>query len=84
MAKLDIAVNFEKSSLTPSYKKVYIGYIVDTYYHDKYVWLEIPKTRITKVLHDIDRILKKSFVSVRALARITGQCFSMSKAALPA
>lgn len=82
--KLGIVVNLEKSSLTPECKKEYIGYIIDTDYLDKYVWLQIPQKRITKVLHDIDRVLKKGRISARALARITGQCISMSKAVLPA
>lgn len=76
-------VNFSKSMLTPSQTIPYIGYIVDTA-SDEYPIIRIPKCRIYKLRKDIGRVLKNSQVSARVLARVLGQCVSMTKAILPA
>ena len=78
-----VDVNYDESDLIPSHCKEYIGYIIDTVYDNEYVWLNIPQKRITKLKHDITRTLKKGITTARNLARITGQCISMSKAILP-
>lgn len=83
LQKVGVSVNFEKSDLVPSHRKEYIGYMIDTTYNSQYVWLSIPQKRITKLKHDIIRVLKKRSSTARNLARITGQCISMSKAVLP-
>lgn len=62
LQKLGLNVNFKKSDLNPSYSKQYIGYIIDTD-HDNHVWLKISKTRVTKLLHDISRVVKKGETS---------------------
>jgi len=83
LEKLGINVNYEKSDLEPSYSKEYIGYIIDTVYDKEFVWLKITQKRITKVKHDISKVIKKGLATARSLAIITGQCISMSKAILP-
>ena len=84
LQKLGWTINKEKSSLTPEYKKQYIGYIIDTNKKENEIWIEIPKSRINSVKHDIARALKKKTITARGLARITGQIVAMSKAIIPA
>ena len=82
--KLGFIVNFDKSQITPSTTAKYIGYIIDTNREEGKVWLKIPNTRVNKLKHDIRRTLKKRQISARGLAKIAGQCISMSKAIIPA
>lgn len=83
LQELGLQVNFEKSSVTPSYSKEYIGYIICSN-TDKGVCIKIPNRRITKLRHDINVVIKRGYVTARGLARITGQCVSMAKAIIPA
>ena len=80
---LGFTINIEKSDLTPSNRKTFIGYIIDTAKQKDAIWLEIPKSRIRSVRHDIGRALKKGIISARGLAKITGQLVSMTKAVVP-
>jgi hypothetical protein len=80
---LGIRVNYEKSSVTPSCAKEYIGYIICSDL-DEGVCIKIPNKRVTKLRHDITLVLRKGCVTARGLARITGQCVSMAKAIVPA
>ena len=75
-------VNWEKSSLTPSLCKVFIGYLIDN--SKDYTFIKIPKDRIRKLRKDIQRVLTRGITSARALARVAGQCVSMYKCVLPA
>ena len=80
-------VNFPKSSLEPDTRKDYIGFILDTAKsenNEPCVWIEIPKQRVSSLRRDIRRGLGKGQLSARALARIAGQCISMSRAVIPA
>lgn len=77
---LGLIVNMDKSSLTPSMSQEFIGYKVCT--ENKPI-LKIPNARISKLRKTITRVLKLSKVKARVLARIAGQCVSMSKAILP-
>ncbi len=81
--ELGLQPNFEKSSLTPEPTKQYIGYIIKTVNSDGHVWLEIPRSRIKSLRHDISRLLRTGKGSARALARVAGQCVSMCKVILP-
>ena len=81
---LGLFINFEKSHLDPSQEKSHIGYIISTNNSDNQVWIRIPKQRINRVKHDIRRALRRGQLTARNLARITGQCISMSKAFMPA
>ena len=84
LEQLGYFINFEKSSLDPACQKRYIGYDIDTTKAKDAVFISIPKDRIKKVKRDITKVLNKGQVSARGLARITGQCISMSRAVLPA
>jgi len=81
LIQLGLKVNFEKSSLEPSLVKGYLGYIIDNT-GDKTV-IRITKDRIRKLKRSIKNTLRKGAVIARALARIAGQCVSMSKCILP-
>ena len=82
--RLGLTINFPKSNLTPSKSQIFIGYIISTNKEPKKIFIQIPATRIKRLKHDINRALRRGFISARALAKITGQCISMSKAILPA
>ena len=84
LASLGLFVNWEKSSLEPCTEKEFIGYNVSTDNDDSCVWVRIPRSRISKVVKDIKRVLGKGRINARGLARIAGQCVSMAKAVLPA
>lgn len=75
-------INYEKSQLEPKQDIDYIGYIIDTH-SEKYPVIRIPRCRIYKLRKDIKRVLRQEQVSARVLARVLGQCVSMTKAVLP-
>lgn len=75
-------VNFEKSSLVESYVKPYLGYIIDT--SGEQCVIRITSERIRKLKRDIKKVLFKGEIQARGLARIAGQCVSMSKCIFPA
>ena len=81
LTQLGWVINSEKSSLSPDVTKNYIGYKITT--GDKPT-LHVPNERIHKLRKDLKRVLAQCHVKARMLARIAGQCVSMSKAVLPA
>ena len=83
LKKFGFSLNEPKSQLTPSNKKKFIGFLVETDPNAKLVKISIPRDRITKVKKDIRRALKAGKVSARFLACIAGQLISMTKAILP-
>lgn len=86
LQELGLKINFEKSCLQPKTSVEWIGYILNSVGHDHMPWIYIPKKRITKLRHDINRTLIRNHLGIKArhLARITGQCISMCKAVIPA
>ena len=80
LQRLGWVINFEKSALTPSMEQEYIGYKICT--KDTPV-LKVPKQRVKKLKRDIARALSKDTICARVLARIAGQCVSMTRAVLP-
>lgn len=83
LQRLGWQINLEKSDLTPAQEITYIGYRIKTNTGD-YPSLSIPPERIRKVRKDIRRLLLAGKATARCLARVAGQCVSMSKAVLPA
>ena len=75
-------INSEKSDLVPSLSKTFIGYVIDN--TGSRTVIKVTPDRIRKVRKDIGRVLKHQSVTARGLARITGQCVSVSKCVLPA
>ena len=80
LKRLGWFINIKKSDLIPSFSKPFIGFVVDT---DSIV-LKVPQKRIQKLKHDIKRLRVKEKASARFIARICGQCVTMTKAILPA
>jgi ribonuclease HI len=73
-------INHEKSALTPETTREYIGYKIVT---KDQPMLQIPNSRIRKLKRSLDGMLQKTCASARLLARIAGQCISMTKAIVP-
>ena len=84
LKRLGFIINYDKSQFTPSTERTYIGYVINTAKKEDSIWVSIPKERIKRLKHDIARMLKHKYASARSLARIAGQCISMSKAIIPA
>ena len=82
LQSLGLTINFEKSDLVPSLSKTFIGYVIDNTCSRTII--KVTPNRIRKVKKDIGRVLKHQSVTARGLARIAGQCVSMSKCILPA
>lgn len=75
---------WDKCSLNPTTNKVFIGYNVLTDTAEGEPVIKVTSQRIRKLKKDIQRVLQQTSVSARTLARIAGQCISMSKVVCPA
>lgn len=75
-------LNWEKCDLTPKKETVFVGFVVSTD-GKRGPWLRVTSDKIKKLRRNIDRCLHKETITARLLARITGQCISMTKAILP-
>ena len=80
---LGIILNYQKCSLIPSKTIRYIGYVITSNNTDGCVWISVPKDRVRSLKNGIRRVLFRKSCGARELARILGQCVSMSKAVLP-
>lgn len=83
LKKFGFILNEPKSQLTPTVKKKFIGFFVETDAAANTIKISIPKDRIIKVKKDIKRALKSGLVTARFLACIAGQLISMTKAIIP-
>ena len=81
--ELGLVINTEKSDLEPSTTKDYIGYTVTSKGPDGNPWLYVPAVRLRRLRKDIRRCMKRGRLHARLLAKIIGQCISMSKAVPP-
>lgn len=81
--KLGLQINFEKSSLVPEQKKLFIGYVVISVSDQNLPLIKIPAQRVLKLKRDINRALTQQSVKARFLAKICGQCISFTKAIVP-
>ena len=77
-------INYAKSSLKPETNKRYLGFNITSIGPGGEPWITVPNDRIVILKKDILRALKCCSINVRKLARIAGQCVSMTKAILPA
>ncbi|XP_043217501.1 uncharacterized protein LOC122379391 [Amphibalanus amphitrite] len=84
LSTLGLAVNFEKSHLTPSESVTYLGFEIRCATALSPPVITVPKCKVRKLKQDISRALKRSFISARLLARIAGRCISMLAAVFPA
>ena len=76
-------INWEKSSLIPETTKTYLGYVINSIGSQKFPTLHITRQRVLKLRKDIKRTLLCKQVQARALARVAGQCISMTQAIIP-
>ena len=78
-ADLGWTVNFEKCQLNPSTSTVSVGFSMSM--HGKRgPWIKVLPQKIRKMRCAIVPCLNSNSISARGLARITGQCMSMTKA----
>lgn len=77
-------IKLEKCSLVPTTKINFIGYSIDSIGSCNCPILKINSERVRRLTKDLRRLLVLKHCSKRQLARIAGQCVSMSKAILPA
>ncbi len=84
LSNLGWKINYAKSSLNPAKNILYIGYVIDTLTSADKPMLWIPQSRLSKLKHDIKRVIARGSTTARALARICGQCVSMTKVIIPA
>lgn len=80
---LGFFVNKEKSSLIPEFQKEFLGFVLTSKGKSGYPEILIPKQKLRKLGHDLSRLLKKSRIEARTLAKIAGVCVSMTSAVLP-
>ena len=82
MQELGWQVNYEKSMLNRSTVANFVGFNIST--HDDHgPWVKALPAKIRKLRRSIANILNKQKVSARCLARVMGQCISMTKAIVP-
>lgn len=72
-------INYEKSSLTPQKVITFIGFVVDTMTSQSPT-LWVAHARIQKLRTALRKLIKAQSCSARSLARVLGQCISMSVA----
>ena len=82
LTRLGWQINFQKSQLTPLRSIPYLGYII-TSSSPKGPYIQVSPPRLRKLRKDIQRALKLKCLSARALAKIAGQCISMTLAIVP-
>ena len=73
-------INVEKSVLTPRQTITFIGFTIDTVTSGAFPTLWVARARVLKLRGALRRTIKAQTCNARALARILGQCISMSLA----
>ena len=76
-------VNFEKSSLVPSFSCDFIGFTVHSK-GDQGPWLQVFHSKIKKLKCHLRKALRQTSITARQLAKVAGQCIAMMRAVLPA
>ena len=83
LSQLGLAVNREKSSLSPSDTVTYLGFVVRCAGQSNPPVITVPKSKVSKLKQDISRALRRPRISARLLARFAGRCISMLAAVFP-
>jgi len=74
----------EKCSLVPTSRIGFIGYTIDSNGDGGFPVLKVNSERVRKLKRDLKRLVTQGQCTKRQLARVAGQCVSMSRAVLPA
>lgn len=72
-------INWDKSQLSPSNTKEYLGWLVDT----TSLVIKVTQARVKKLKRKLSYCLRKCIISARQLARVAGQCVAMTIAIIP-
>ena len=72
-----------KMCFTESMEKVFVGFRISTHRKEG-PWISVLPSKLHKLCQSIITCLSSKVVTARQLARVTGQCISMTKAILPA
>jgi hypothetical protein len=83
LGDLGLTINVEKSSLEFDTIKHYLGYTINSLGDNGYPILKVKSERLHQLKKDLNRVLQRDCVTARKLARIAGQCISMTKAIIP-
>ena len=83
LSDLGLAVNHEKSCLTPADTVTYLGFDIHCASREKPPYITVPRSKVSKLKQDICRALKRPRISARLLARFAGRCISMLAAVFP-
>ena len=76
-------INWEKSSLQPSTKCDFIGYVVHSCGKNG-PWIQVMQKKLYKLRRHINKALSSQLVTARFLVKIAGECMAMMKAVIPA
>lgn len=80
LEELGWLINHEKSNFIPSMVTDYIGFNINSCGSKNCPEMWVTSARVRKLKHSISRLLGKGSCSARQLARVSGQCISMSLA----
>ena len=80
LQQLGFLINEEKSTLVPTQKIAYLGFLLDS------VWMTIflPPDKLEVIVVDCRRTLAQTHVTVRDMARLIGRMSAALQAILPA
>eukprot|EP01126_Amoeba_proteus_P014684 TRINITY_DN1649_c0_g1_i10.p1 TRINITY_DN1649_c0_g1~~TRINITY_DN1649_c0_g1_i10.p1 ORF type:complete len:552 (-),score=71.67 TRINITY_DN1649_c0_g1_i10:232-1887(-) len=79
LLELGLSINMKKSSLTPSNRVVFLGFIIDS----KHMKLFVPKSKIKEINRMAQRLANDRKCSVRMLSSFLGKVSAAAEAVLP-
>ena len=72
-------INYEKCDLEPTTQTTFVGFIIKSE-TDKGLWIKVLPAKIRKLYRSIVQILHSASLTACSLAKVAGQCVSMTKA----
>ena len=74
LSDLGLAVNADKSCLTPADTVTYLGFDIHCAVAGKPPYITVPRAKVSKLKQDICRALKRPCISTRLVTRFAGRC----------